>query len=163
MTFPNEKRKKRIYQCLNSTVWCFCFSSFLNEKAELSLSETQWSLVKKKLGMQLSQEKIMHLDEKTGEWQIQFFIKKFNRLIFIFCSHLFFYGLKKKALNANKYTSESFNISSAKLLFSFIIERLLHFKIMWQSSGKCKFQWQHVLSAEQSVLVPACSAWADQL
>jgi len=45
------------------------------------------------------------------------------------CFFIFPYGLKVKVLNANKYTIDRFNISSAKHLFSFVIVRFLHFKM----------------------------------
>ncbi|XP_009576495.1 PREDICTED: testis-specific gene 10 protein, partial [Fulmarus glacialis] len=45
--------------------------SLLNEKTEQSLSETQQSLVRKKYEMQLTQEKIMLLDEKIDNFSRQ--------------------------------------------------------------------------------------------
>lgn len=54
-------------------IWILFLFSLMKEKTEQILSEAQRNLTKKKYEIQLNEEKIRLLDEKIGEWWIQFF------------------------------------------------------------------------------------------
>lgn len=55
------------------SIWILFLFSLMKEKTEQILSEAQRNLTKKKYEIQLNEEKIRLLDEKIGEWWIQFF------------------------------------------------------------------------------------------